>query len=284
MNDILGKGQFRVFIIIVESIRNLTCYNCWHYAINYNPNLSFCHPFTTLRLPKIIDYNSAICHYSFMNNFNTVLFDFDGTLFNTSPGVFDSFDEVVRHYGLSIDRNVYNKMIGPPLKFSFVHYLGLPESEIPAAIDVYREYYTKSEGMFNCTVYPGIIELIKKLRQNGKTVCVATSKPEDFAKAILKRNNMLELFDFTGGSDMEEKYRVEKVDVIKYVLKNMNLENKKQQVLMIGDRLYDVNGAHSAGLKCMGILWGFGSRKEFEECGADYICETTDDVFNFLCK
>ncbi|MCR5494452.1 MAG: HAD hydrolase-like protein [Treponema sp.] len=219
-----------------------------------------------------------------MKNYKTVLFDFDGTLFNTSPGVFASFDEVVSHYGLNIDKSIYNNMIGPPLKFSFVHYLGLPESEVPAAINVYRESYTKNEGMFNCTVYPGVVELIKKLKRQDLQICVATSKPEDYAKAILERNNMLDLFDFTGGSDMEEKYRVEKVDVVKYVLKSMNLDDKKDSVLMIGDRLYDVNGAHSAGLKCMGILWGFGSRKEFDECGADYVCESPDDVYNFLCS
>lgn len=219
-----------------------------------------------------------------MENYETVLFDFDGTLFNTSAGVFDSFDDVVKYYGLNIDKNIYFKMIGPPLKYSFVHYLGLAESEIENAIEVYRKSYTEKEGMFNCTIYPGVIELIKKLRSKNIKTCVATSKPEEFAKMILERNDMLELFDFVAGGDMEEKYRVEKVDVIKYLLENMQLEDKKDSVLMIGDRLYDVKGAHEAGLKCMGILWGFGSEKEFIENKADYICKDTDEVYKFLCE
>ena len=216
-----------------------------------------------------------------MQKFDVIFFDFDGTLFNTAPGVFDSFDKVVEHYGLEIDRNVYNKMIGPPLRFSFENFLKLPESEIRNAIDIYRSYYS-IEGMYNCQVYDGVTELIKKLRSDGKMICVATSKPEIYARKILEKKGMMDLFDFVGGSDTQEKNRVEKIDVVNYVLKTQNLEEKKDSVLMIGDRYFDVNGAHAAGLKCMGILWGFGNRTEFEECGADFICETPSEVYEFL--
>ncbi|MBO4404928.1 MAG: HAD hydrolase-like protein [Treponema sp.] len=216
-------------------------------------------------------------------SFKHILFDFDGTLFDSSAGVFKSFDHVVSHYGLDIDKSIYSRMIGPPLKESFVSCFHLPESEVPAAINVYREYYEEA-GMYECTVYPGIEELLTKLRQLGFKTYVATSKPELYARQIIERKNMSRYFDFIGGSDLEEKYRVNKIDVISYVLETQKLSGKKDEVLMIGDRFYDVQGAHEAGIKCMGILWGFGTREEFKECGADYIEESTASVEEFFKK
>lgn len=216
-----------------------------------------------------------------MKGFSNLLFDFDGTLFDTSPGVFASFRKVTEHYGMEIEQDIYNKMIGPPLSFTFKNFYKLPDNEIENAIKLYKKYY-EAEGMYNCVIYDGVVELIKKCRAQGKMICVATSKPELLARKILERNGMLELFDFVGGSDMEEKFRVSKVDVVNYVLKNQGLENRKAETLMIGDRYFDVEGSHAAGLKCLGILWGFGDRKEFQEHNADFICETPEDVWEFL--
>lgn len=201
--------------------------------------------------------------------FEYFLFDFDGTLMDTSPGVYNSFDRVVNHYKLGIDRSVYRRMIGPPLRESFANILGLPENEIVNAMAKYREYYSVT-GMYEADFYPGVLDVIRKLRSMGKRIFVATSKPEIYARSILEKKGVLDLFDFVGGSDIEEKGRVEKVDVVKYVLESNQIEDLSK-CLMIGDRFYDVKGAHLAGIKCAGILWGFGSRSEMEECGADYI-------------
>lgn len=212
--------------------------------------------------------------------FKRILFDFDGTLMDTSRGVFNSFDRVVEHYKLNIPRSVYPLMIGPPLKESFTKILKLPESEIVPAMAVYRDYYARA-GMFEADVYDGVVPLIKALRDAGLRTFVATSKPEVYANEILKRKGMLELFDFVGGADLEEKIRVEKCDIIQYVLETDGNTNK-DDCLLIGDRLYDVEGAHAAGIRAAGILWGFGTREEFERCGADYILETPEDVKAFL--
>lgn len=99
--------------------------------------------------------------------FDYILFDFDGTLMDTSKGVFNSFDKVVAHYGLKIDRAVYNTMIGPPLKESFSKTLKLPENEIQNAMQVYRDYYAE-KGMFEAELYSGVVELIKNLRAAEK--------------------------------------------------------------------------------------------------------------------
>lgn len=213
--------------------------------------------------------------------FDYILFDFDGTLMDTSKGVFNSFDKVVAHYGLKVDRAVYSTMIGPPLKESFSKTLKLPETEIQNAMQVYRNYYAE-KGMFEAELYSGVVELIKNLRAAGKKIFVATSKPEVYASQILERKGILELFDFVGGSDLEEKSRVEKCDVVKYVLKSNGISDEKEKCILIGDRHYDVDGAHSAGIKCAGILWGFGTKEEFEECGADFIFESPKNVEAFL--
>lgn len=212
--------------------------------------------------------------------FKRILFDFDGTLMDTSRGVFNSFDRVVEHYKLDIPRSVYPLMIGPPLKESFTKILKLPESEVAPAMAVYRDYYARA-GMFEADVYDGVVPLIKALRTSGRRTFVATSKPEVYAKEILRRFGMLDLFDFVGGADLEEKTRVEKCDIIRYVLEADGNTNK-DDCLLIGDRLYDAEGAHAAGIRAAGILWGFGTREEFERCGADYILETPEDVRAFL--
>ena len=172
-------------------------------------------------------------------------------------------------------------MIGPPLRESFGNILNLPESEIRNAIKVYRDYYS-TEGMYNARLYDGVVELIENLRKSGKKIYTATSKPELFTRRILEKYELDHLFDFIGGSDLEERGRVEKKDVVEYVVNTRKLSDNKEKCILIGDRKYDVVGAHEAGIKCAGILWGFGSREEFESCGADFILETPSDVETFL--
>ena len=221
-----------------------------------------------------------------MLKFNTILFDFDGTICDTSPGIFASMQKVCDKYGLPYGKETFVKMIGPSLQESFTKIFHLPESEVRNAIKVYRDYYS-SEGMYLCEPYKGVKELILSLREAGKRIFVATSKPEVYTKKIIERKGISDLFDFVGGADMEEKNRINKVDVINYVLESQSTSdagvcNSRDSVLMIGDRSYDIIGAHKAGLKAMGILWGFGDTAEFEQCGADYICATPEDVAKLL--
>lgn len=124
------------------------------------------------------------------------------------------------------------------------------------------------------------MDLLKSLRKKSYKIFVATSKPEHFAKQILEHFKIDNLFDFIGGSSMDEKTRIEKVDVVRYVISENKLN--PQECILVGDRKYDVLGAHEAGIKCMGILWGFGSKQEFEESGADFICADMKEVDEFF--
>ncbi len=228
-----------------------------------------------------------------MQKYRNILFDFDGTICDTSPGIFASMQKVCDWYNLPYGTETFAKMIGPSLQESFTKIFHLPESEVRNAIKVYRDFYA-AEGMYLCTPYDGIKELILALRQSGRRIFVATSKPEEYTRKIIARKGLSKLFDFVGGADMEEKNRINKVDVINYVLAENGIsdvrdsghtqqsEDFRDSVLMIGDRSYDIIGAHKAGLKAMGILWGFGDRTELEQCGADYICSTPDEVQKLL--
>ncbi|MCH5291109.1 MAG: HAD hydrolase-like protein [Treponema sp.] len=216
-----------------------------------------------------------------MRTYTTLFFDFDGTLFDTSEGVFHSFDYVVDFYRLNVpDKSVYNTMIGPPLLESFSRVFHFEGQQLQDAIAKYREYYT-DKGMFECCVYDGVVPLIEQLRAAGKHIVVATSKPEVYAKQILQRKNMLHLFDFVGGSDLEEQVRVHKVDIINYVLQSQGIA-EKTSCLMIGDTRFDIEGAQKAGLDSLGILWGFGTKESLEHAGATYIAASPPEAGRLL--
>lgn len=201
-----------------------------------------------------------------------IFFDFDGTLMDTSEGVYNAFDYVCDHYGIERKgSDFYSRLIGPPLLVSFRDAFCFEEERCHEALRVFRDYYTP-KGLYQVKVYDGVPELLKKLSCAGKRIFVATSKPEVFAKELLEKFDLLKYFDFVGGCDVEET-RVIKKDIINYVLSENKITDK-EDCIMIGDRKFDVLGASEAGIKTLGILWGFGSKEELLEAGAIDIAET----------
>ena len=214
-------------------------------------------------------------------DFKYILLDFDGTLMDTSEGIYKAFDHVCDHYGMERKGEAfYRRLIGPPLADSFTNAFGFPREKANEVIDVYREYYTP-KGLYEVRVYDGLSEMLSCLRKAEKKIAVASSKPEKFIFELLDRFSLSEYFDFVGGSDMAET-RVRKSDVIKYVLEGMGVEHK-DECLMVGDRKFDVEGAIEAGVVPAGILWGFGSREELLEAGAAFVWETPEDVAVNVC-
>ncbi len=212
--------------------------------------------------------------------YDYVLFDFDGTIADTSAGIFNTFDFVKSVIsGRDVPRSEYKKLIGPPLSYSFKEYFGLPESEIPSAIKIFREQYAK-KGLFECAMYEGLRELFETLSKNGKKLFVATSKPEAYAKKLLAHFGVAHYFAYVGGSDIEET-RAKKSEIIEYVLAAAGIEDKSRAV-MVGDRVFDVNGAKEAGLDCIGVLFGFGNRSELEDAGAIAIAKTPADIAHII--
>lgn len=203
-------------------------------------------------------------------------FDLDGTLVDSEKGIVNSIKYVLEKYQIrDYDMETLRKFIGPPLGESFQKYFGFQREETAKLIEGYREYYTAG-GMYEAEVYDGIEELLKSLKEEGKTLAVATSKPEAFARQILERFGLAPYFDCIAGASMDES-RVKKDEVLADALSRCRIQNKEQAV-MIGDRENDILGAKSNGLDSIGVLFGFGSRKELEDAGADYIAGTADEI------
>lgn len=215
-------------------------------------------------------------------NKDYIIFDLDGTLTDPMVGITKSVQYALRSYGIEVeDLETLCPFIGPPLKDSFMEYYGFSPEQATEAIRRYREYFTVT-GLYENVEYSGIQELLSELKAHGKHLLVATSKPELFARQILEYFQMSEYFDFIGGASMDE-VRVRKGDVIKYVLKE-NQITELSQAIMIGDRKHDILGAKEAGLESVGVLYGYGNREELELAGADYVVATIEELGQLLCE
>lgn len=206
-----------------------------------------------------------------------ILMDLDGTITNPKVGITKSFQYALKHFDINIeDLDTLTKHIGPPLLDTFRREYGFSETETQKAVEKYREYFNR-QGILENEVYSGMKQLLSKLNQAEMKVIVATSKPESLAVRILEHFGLAEYFQDICGADFDET-RSSKEDVIQYALEK-NKINEISQVVMVGDRKYDVEGAKAHGMKCIGVLYGFGSRQELEEAGADLIAETVEKVY-----
>lgn len=206
-----------------------------------------------------------------------ILWDLDGTLTESAPGIVNSVLHALNKMGIyEDDRRKLEAFVGPPLLESFQKFYGMTPEEARQGMAYYREYFAE-KGLFENQVYPGIPQALQKLRSHGYHLAVATSKPEVFARRILEHFELADCFELIGGSTLDEK-RCEKADVITYVMETLGLDPTKNSVLMVGDRLHDVQGAAANGIPCLGVLYGYGSREELEHAGAAGICEKVEDL------
>ena len=212
--------------------------------------------------------------------FKTILFDLDGTLTDPAEGITNSFINALKHFGIEIPS--YEKLcsfIGPPLPATFEKEFGFTGEKNDEAVKKYREHFA-TKGLFENTVYEGIPELLKSLKEKGFELIVATSKPEKFSIQILDHFDLSKYFDHICGSNLDES-RSKKEEVIEYALGLANNKDKST-ILMVGDREYDIIGAQKNNIKSCGILFGYGSKEELQNAGADYIFETVKDLQQFL--
>lgn len=209
-----------------------------------------------------------------------VLFDLDGTLTDSAPGIINSVIYALKKYGIEVDdRKSLYKFVGPPLADSFENYYGFSKEKIEKTIEYYHEYY-RDKGMFENLVYEGLESLLKTLKDNNMTLIVATSKPQVFAQKILEHFNIAKYFTCIAGSNLDGT-RSKKGEVIKYALESCGITDLSE-VIMIGDRKYDIIGAKQAGVSSIGVLYGYGDRNELEKAGADFIADTVEDIEKLL--
>lgn len=204
-----------------------------------------------------------------------LFFDLDGTLTDPFEGITRSVEYALNRYGISVDdRRTLAPFIGPPLADSFIKYYGFSREMAFEAIDIYRERF-RDVGLFENEVYAGVPEMLDTIRKAGSKIVLATSKPRIFAQRILDHFDLTKYFDFVDGSELDGT-RVNKDEVIAHALDMLNCD--KNEVVMIGDRLHDIHGAKINGLKSIGVLWGYGSREELADAGADMIAETINGL------
>ena len=210
----------------------------------------------------------------------TVLFDLDGTLTDSGPGIMNGVEYALKKYGMEVtERSSLESFIGPPLAAQFQKFCGISQEESFRAVEYYREYYT-DKGIFENEVYEGIPELLEALKKDGLQLAMATSKPEKFAKIIAEHFQLDGYFDVIGGSLMDGG-RTNKAEVIEYVLEACSVTDR-DTVLMIGDRDYDIIGAKAAEVHSMGVLFGYGTKEELEEADAEFIVSTPIEAIEVI--
>lgn len=215
-----------------------------------------------------------------MQQYQTILFDLDGTLTDSAPGILNSVRYACRKLGLPLPEDaVLRRFLGPPLPASFRDYLHLDEGDTARAVAAFREYYP-TRGIFENEVYPGIPALLQDLQAAGRRVVMATSKPEVFARRIMEHFSLAGYFDAICGATIDET-RTDKGEVIAYALETAGITDL-QGVVMVGDREHDVRGAARNGLPCIGAVYGYGSAEELTAAGAVALANTVADLHDML--
>ena len=205
-----------------------------------------------------------------------ILFDLDGTLTDSGPGIMNGFVYAIQQMGGHVvDRSQLRKFVGPPLKVSFGDILGYSEEETDRAISLYRDYYNNMGGVLENSVYPGIVELLSELKKEGKNLIVATSKNAIGTNTVLEHFDLKKFFDFIATAD--DKVRQNKSDVIRYALEQCEIKDISR-VVMVGDRENDILAAKEIGIDSIGVLYGYGDREELTSAGASYLAECPSDV------
>lgn len=209
-----------------------------------------------------------------------VLFDLDGTLTDPFEGITNSVVHALKRYNIEVtDKKELRCFIGPPLVESFMKYFGFTESDAKDAVEVYREHFG-TKGLFENELYDGIPQMLRELKSRGKTIIMATSKPEVYARRIAEHFDIAKYFDYMAGSELNG-VRVAKTEVIEYALDTLGI-TERENCIMVGDRLHDINGAKKSNMHSIGVLWGYGSEKELKDAGADYICNSVEKLTDII--
>ncbi len=197
--------------------------------------------------------------------FSAVLFDLDGTIVDSAPGITSTLDYTLAQLGLPQQTPAeLLRWVGPPILDSFRDYGHLDEDESRYALAVYREKYA-AEGVFDATAYPGVLDVLRAIRAAGVPLSLATSKPESLAKLILEDLGVADCFtEITGAS--EDEVRSKKADVVEEALRRLAADGADlSNVVMVGDRIHDVEGAAEHDVPTIFVSWGYGTPDEADE-------------------
>ena len=218
-------------------------------------------------------------HGEHMKRYDIIAFDLDGTLTDPEKGLVDGFIYAFKKMGITDygDRDSLRRFIGPSLYVVWQKEFGFDETTVVEAIEKFREYYN-IYGWWDNKPYNGIVEMLETLKAAGKTLILATSKPENTALKIMRLFGLDRYFDFMGGASGDN--RDHKWQVLDYSLNSVSAD--RSRAILVGDRVYDAEGAEKCGIDSLGVRWGHGSREELESSGFTYLASNPEEVTKML--
>lgn len=202
-----------------------------------------------------------------------ILFDLDGTLTDPKEGITKCVQYALKAFGIEREADELMCFIGPPLKEQFMAYANMNEEEAVKAVEKYRERFAPI-GVFENRAYDGAVNMLGTLKDAGKILALATSKPQIFADQIIKKYGIEPYLSVSVGSELDGT-RTRKSEVIEEAIRRLGAD--KEDCIMIGDREHDIIGAKEAGIKSVGVRFGYAAQGELENAGADYI---VDDILS----
>ena len=216
-----------------------------------------------------------------------IIFDLDGTLIKSEEGLYDSITYALEKSGVDPgDRKDMKRMIGPVLWESFQKFYNMSAEEADRANAYFVEAYDK-EGLYNVSVYEGVEEMLGTLRNAGRILLVVTAKPRDMAETVLNHTGIDQYFQAVIGPARGNK-KTDKGSLLKeaisFLAKTGTDHFQKEQAVMVGDRMFDIQGAVETGIQSIGVLYGYGDRQELINAGATLLADTPADVVKLLCR
>lgn len=204
-----------------------------------------------------------------------IVFDLDGTISDPIVGISASINYALEKMGYpGKEQSALGAYIGPPLQETFTDLIGRDDEEmIRNAITFFRERYF-SIGYRENVIYPGIREIFERLTADGHTLYIATSKKFELAKAVTEYFGITKYFEDILGCGLKRKKSE--------LLSEIKQKDKNAPLVMIGDRLHDMEAGKECHYYCIGVLWGYGSKEELLESGADVVCENPDEILTLI--
>lgn len=212
--------------------------------------------------------------------YSLILFDLDGTLTDPKLGITRCVQYALHKLGIEepdLDKLVH--FIGPPLMKTFQHTYCLSETDAAKAVCFYRERFV-DVGMYENAVYPGVPEMLAKLRLLGKELVIATSKPTVYSVQIIEHFGLNQYFSKIIGSNLDGT-RVEKAEVIEFALAEIG-EYDKRRIVMVGDRMHDIHGAAGNGIDSIAVTFGYGEMQELEQAKPTYVVSSIQELMAII--
>lgn len=204
-----------------------------------------------------------------------VVFDLDGVIVDSHEGICRCFQKALAAYGVEESVENIKKLLGPPLSKTILTKYKFSKEDGAAAMKIHMKRL-REKGIYECKIYEGVPEMLKKLTDNGIKISIATNKPEEPSRMQLEHFDLIKYFESVQGNNYTQD-RGTKGEFIKMTMDDMGVTDKSE-VIMVGDRYNDLEGGVENGLDTLGVTYGYGSKEEIEGCNPTYIVSSPMEI------